>query len=320
MLQGQPSGEAFIQMDSEQSAFLAAQLRHNRYMMYGKKQRYIEVFQCSGEDMNLVLNGVLPPTSPAISPVGKALLSPGMFPPSQPMFPPNTQINPGLSHLDPMVNVHLTQALAQAQYVKSQQDNMMIMNQIAAQQMAALKPPNMTHSLNVNGHAQALIPSPSPNALMSPPLNSKSAPALPAALQGMQIPTSSGYFNQFQLPLNPHLLQPMNAQSPMFFLNMPRLPASQPQVLHKFPIHPQTLYTFPQPTAAVVQNIQQNNMINIKRSWDQAFSAMPSDGSLAKRPNTSATTNLYTPPPTAGTVPTSAEHLAFPNTQYYPAL
>ena len=76
-LQGQPSGEAFIQMDSEQSSFLAAQQRHHRNMSFGKKQRYIEVFQCSGEDMHLVLTGgmVLPPT-PATP---KALLSPGML-------------------------------------------------------------------------------------------------------------------------------------------------------------------------------------------------------------------------------------------------
>ncbi|XP_059471623.1 RNA-binding protein fusilli isoform X3 [Neocloeon triangulifer] len=67
--QGQPSGEAFIQMDSEQSAFLAAQQRHNRYMVFGKKQRYIEVFQCSGEDMNLVLTGGIP--------AQKVLTSPG---------------------------------------------------------------------------------------------------------------------------------------------------------------------------------------------------------------------------------------------------
>lgn len=40
-------------MDSEQSALLAAQHRHHRYMIFGKKQRYIEVFQCSVEDMNL---------------------------------------------------------------------------------------------------------------------------------------------------------------------------------------------------------------------------------------------------------------------------
>ncbi|XP_035702369.1 RNA-binding protein fusilli isoform X2 [Folsomia candida] len=55
--QGQPSGEAFIQMDSEPSAFLASTQKHHRYMLHFKKQRYIEVFQCSGDDMNLVLTG-----------------------------------------------------------------------------------------------------------------------------------------------------------------------------------------------------------------------------------------------------------------------
>ncbi|KAF2884210.1 hypothetical protein ILUMI_21965 [Ignelater luminosus] len=74
--QGQPSGEAFIQMDSEQSAYNAAQQKHHRYMIFGKKQRYIEVFQCSGEDMNLVLTGGIPaPVSPAKA--APALLSPG---------------------------------------------------------------------------------------------------------------------------------------------------------------------------------------------------------------------------------------------------
>ncbi|EFX70109.1 hypothetical protein DAPPUDRAFT_202511, partial [Daphnia pulex] len=72
--QGQPSGEAFIQMDSEQSSFQAAQQRHHRYMVFGKKQRYIEVFQCSGEDMHVVLTGGLAlPSTPATP---KALLSP----------------------------------------------------------------------------------------------------------------------------------------------------------------------------------------------------------------------------------------------------
>jgi epithelial splicing regulatory protein 1/2 len=74
--QGQPSGEAFIQMDSEQSACITAQQKHHRYMIFGKKQRYIEVFQCSGEDMNLVLTGGIPaPVSPAKA--TPALLSPG---------------------------------------------------------------------------------------------------------------------------------------------------------------------------------------------------------------------------------------------------
>ncbi|KAH1001148.1 hypothetical protein HUJ04_013400 [Dendroctonus ponderosae] len=77
--QGQPSGEAFIQMDTEQSAYVSAQQKHHRYMIFGKKQRYIEVFQCSGEDMNLVLTGGLPaPTSPAKpQPSTSALLTTG---------------------------------------------------------------------------------------------------------------------------------------------------------------------------------------------------------------------------------------------------
>ncbi|OQR71710.1 hypothetical protein BIW11_10832 [Tropilaelaps mercedesae] len=56
--QGQPSGEAFIQMDCEQSAFICASQRHHRYLVINKKQRYIEVFQCSLEDMLLVPQGV----------------------------------------------------------------------------------------------------------------------------------------------------------------------------------------------------------------------------------------------------------------------
>lgn len=83
--QGQPSGEAFIQMDSEGSAFLAAQRKHHRCMIFGKKQRYIEVFQCSGEDMNLVLTGGIP--AGAVSPVAKTLLSPGGTILASPHFP-----------------------------------------------------------------------------------------------------------------------------------------------------------------------------------------------------------------------------------------
>ena len=44
-------------MDSEAAAQQSAQQKHHKHMMFGKKQRYIEVFQCSGEDMNMVLNG-----------------------------------------------------------------------------------------------------------------------------------------------------------------------------------------------------------------------------------------------------------------------
>jgi len=59
-LKGQPSGEAFIQMDSEGASFNAATYKNNKYMFFNGKKRYIEVLQCSGEDMNHILLGLVP--------------------------------------------------------------------------------------------------------------------------------------------------------------------------------------------------------------------------------------------------------------------
>ena len=85
--QKQPSGEAFIQMKSEHAAFQAAQQKHYHHMVLGKKQRYIEVIQCSGDDMNYHLtgnnpvaaaNGVLstgPVTSVTSSPVKNTMMN-----------------------------------------------------------------------------------------------------------------------------------------------------------------------------------------------------------------------------------------------------
>lgn len=82
-------------MDSESAAFLAAQGRHHRYMTFGKKQRYIEVFQCSGEDMSVVLSGGLPAT-PQLSPVTKGVISPGQQEFTTPdLVLPNGMILPG---------------------------------------------------------------------------------------------------------------------------------------------------------------------------------------------------------------------------------
>jgi hypothetical protein len=65
-------------MDSETAAQASASQKHHKHMMFGKKQRYIEVFQCSGEDMNLVLNGGGFQSSSAFS--AKPLSSSGMLP------------------------------------------------------------------------------------------------------------------------------------------------------------------------------------------------------------------------------------------------
>ena len=52
-------------MDSELAAETGALLKHKKFMFIGNKKRYIEVLQCSGEDMNLILtNGV---TSPVVT-------------------------------------------------------------------------------------------------------------------------------------------------------------------------------------------------------------------------------------------------------------
>lgn len=76
-------------MDSETAAHLCAQQRHHRYIVFGKKQRYIEVFQCSGEDMNMVLQGASFHSQAAAAAAAAAniskppLLSPGMLTPAQ---------------------------------------------------------------------------------------------------------------------------------------------------------------------------------------------------------------------------------------------
>lgn len=47
-------------MDSEHSAFNTANHKHNKYIFFAGKKYFIEVLQCSGEEMNLVLMGVVP--------------------------------------------------------------------------------------------------------------------------------------------------------------------------------------------------------------------------------------------------------------------
>ncbi|KAE9419230.1 hypothetical protein Angca_004832, partial [Angiostrongylus cantonensis] len=94
--QGHPSGEAFIQMNSEQAAAGAAAAAHNKFMVIGKKQRYIEVFQCSPDDMHLVMTPkapapVPPPPPPLLLPQRPTAFVPnipGLVPMSAPMFWP----------------------------------------------------------------------------------------------------------------------------------------------------------------------------------------------------------------------------------------
>ncbi|XP_074918082.1 epithelial splicing regulatory protein 1 isoform X3 [Chelonoidis abingdonii] len=98
--QGRPSGDAFIQMKSADRAFLAAQKCHKKTM----KDRYIEVFQCSAEEMNFVLmggtlnrNGLSPPPCklPCLSPPSYSLPAPAaVIPTEAALYQPSMLLNP----------------------------------------------------------------------------------------------------------------------------------------------------------------------------------------------------------------------------------
>jgi len=57
-------------MSSEEAAQLTAINRQRRQIIYAGKKRMIEVIQCSGEDMNLVLtHGIASPTLSPVTPI-----------------------------------------------------------------------------------------------------------------------------------------------------------------------------------------------------------------------------------------------------------
>ena len=87
-------------MDGEQSAELAALSKHKKFMFIGNKKRYIEVIQCSGEDMNLVLTqGVSAAAS--LPSTGGGVPTSAYMPPSAvaPMIPGRPLISPGPLHV-----------------------------------------------------------------------------------------------------------------------------------------------------------------------------------------------------------------------------
>ncbi|XP_075776495.1 epithelial splicing regulatory protein 1 isoform X3 [Pelodiscus sinensis] len=98
--QGRPSGDAFIQMKSADRAFSTAQKCHKKTM----KDRYIEVFQCSAEEMNFVLmggtlnrNGLSPPPCklPCLSPPSYSLpASAAVIPTEAALYQPSVLLNP----------------------------------------------------------------------------------------------------------------------------------------------------------------------------------------------------------------------------------
>lgn len=126
-------------MDSEQAAQASAQQKHHKHMLFGKKQRYIEVFQCSGEDMNVVLNGggYQYPSPPAIS--AKPLASPGMLSsrPQQQTQPLQISIAPPMPLNLPQSNVLQNSANASSTVVGGAGNSRNVATSLMAQQQQA---------------------------------------------------------------------------------------------------------------------------------------------------------------------------------------
>ena len=85
-------------MDSEYAAELASTTKTKKLYIISGAKRYIEAFQCCGEDMNVALNCGLSPPSPAaaaaaLTPAIPQSLSVVSCIPSSPMvLPPQTHI------------------------------------------------------------------------------------------------------------------------------------------------------------------------------------------------------------------------------------
>lgn len=284
-VQGQPSGEAFIQMDSESSAYACASQRHHRYMIYGKKQRYIEVFQCSGDDMNLVLTGAVTPPST------KALLSPGTLTTQTPATlthpPPPTPVPvPVPTAQPPLWDIHaLVQAQAQAQ-VQAQAQAMR--NQDFWLMALASNPPPTsttpasptssatTKTLALPGHNhQHQLPA----YAMAPP-SAAAAAAAAAALHAQQ--SAPAPFLLFNVPSRIPILR---APTPHGLLT---------PIVQAAPINP----------AAIM---------GLKRTWESAF---PPDtqNTVAKRATWHTPATAFHAQP-----PTAAPGLPYP-AQFYPQL
>lgn len=312
--QGQPSGEAFIQMDSEASAYACASQRHHRYMIYGKKQRYIEVFQCSGDDMNLVLTGAVTPPST------KALLSPGTLttqtsatfthpsaPTAMPVPVPTAQPPPSsLWDIHALVQAqaaqHAQAQAAQAQAVQAQA----IRNQdLWLMALASNSCPTSTTPASPSTAAAAAAATSKSLALQSPnpiaqipayAMASPTAAAVAAAHAAFHAPSATS-------------AAAAAAATPFLLFNVhphhPRIPILRAPTSHGLlaPI-----------AMAATPALNPASIISLKRTWDATFPANAANSVAAKRPTWHAPAAAFHAP-----APTTTPGLPYP-AQFYPQI
>lgn len=266
-------------MNSEPAAFACATQRHHRYMIFGKKQRYIEVFQCSGDDMNLVLTAGAPIP-------GKALLSSGPLtapgavqspiPPSQAQVAlpvPTPQPAPQLWDIHALMQA---QAQAQAQAAHAQaaqaQAQAQAVQAQAAQAQAFRQQDLWLMALASNGANHTGVSPASPN-------SGNKALALPSTIPQQNQPHHPHHHHHHhQAQLHPAYGQEQfHAQAvaqhaavannaPLIFFNMPQ---------HRIPLvrthHAPPGFMTPQMIPGAP--INPSALLGLKRSWESAFPA-----------------------------------------------
>lgn len=273
-------------MDSEGSAHACATQRHHRYMSFGKKLRYIEVFQCSGEDMRQVLTGGTLEAPATMKP----MITPGTLPAQTPAT---------LTHPVPQAAAHVAvansqppfwdfhaifqaqahaQAQAQAQALRNQDFWLMT--------LASNPPPTSTNpaSPNATGTSKAL-------ALPGPP--------------------------QHHLPQHPHHM-PSYAMAAQQAAALHQQPTPAPFLLFNMPPRIPILRAPPQHNllGPMVHNAPSHYpaaLMGLKRTWDSAF---PADvASVAPKRATAWQPNPAFGAPAPGAPP----GLAYP-AQFYPQI
>ena len=262
-------------MDSDVSAHAAATNRHNRYMVIGKKQRYIEVLQCSGEDMSLVLTGGLAPPPPP--PSAAANTAPVKSPAG--MLPIPTSLTAAAAGLPG--------AAAAASLPQFSLYNEQI-------------PHHLSPLLYPAGGAAAGVSSLLLNGLLPP---AQTLPTSAAAIPGMEQLLLPQQQLQQQLlmlpPTQPRFHLPPAAQqlqaAPQFLIPPPQIPSALRPSLSL--AAPQIHLSFPPPISAATGGAAPPALSThpAKRTHDQAFQNPVLDSVPSKRPPV-----LYTPISTAG--------------------
>lgn len=302
-------------MDSEASAYACASQRHHRYMIYGKKQRYIEVFQCSGDDMNLVLTGAVTPPST------KALLSPGTLtsqspatlthpsaPAPVPVPVPTAQPPPPPP---PLWDIH---ALVQAQAAQAVQAQAQVAQAQAAQAQAIR---------NQDLWLMALASNSSPTSTTPSSTSAVAAAAAAATSKSLALPGPNPMIQAAQIPYAVAPLAALHASptTSAAAAAAAAAAATTPFLLFNVPHHPRIpILRAPAPHGLLAPIMPTAPTLNpaaimgLKRTWDAAFPADATAGTIAaKRAWHTPAAAFHAPTPTA------APGLPYP-AQFYPQI